>query len=207
MIVPLFPRAVDSPPRPLAGLFPASYETSQAAGETQIARGLGAATRGSLPLKGFAPRARQLSILICAAGQLSLAAAAGPAAAASTDAATATVQGKLQAGPQGALRVVTPAGAVALTSSDPSILHTLDDPRMNGREVRLTGRPDHSPTDRLDVAHVLTVRNGKVYRLRFYCHVCNIPATEPGPCVCCQRWTELEEIPVDQVTDDMVLVP
>ena len=80
---------------------------------------------------------------------------------------------------------------------------------MNGREVRLEGKAGNSPSDAksLDVAHVFTVHDGKVFRLRFYCHVCNIPATEPGPCVCCQRWTDLEEIPVSQVTDDMVLVP
>lgn len=116
-----------------------------------------------------------------------------------------SVQGKLVNGPEGTLRVATPSGDAEVTSSDSSILHTLQDPRMNGREVRLEGR--RNPTNLLDVAHVFTVRDGKVYRLRFYCHVCNIPATEPGPCVCCQRWTDLEEIPLDQVTDDMVLVP
>lgn len=116
-----------------------------------------------------------------------------------------SVQGKLVNGQDGTLRVATPSGEVAVTSSDSSILHTLQDPRMNGREVRLEGRRDSASA--LDVAHVFTVRDGRVFRLRFYCHVCNIPATEPGPCVCCQRWTDLEEIPLDQVTDDMVLVP
>jgi len=80
---------------------------------------------------------------------------------------------------------------------------------MNGREVRLEGKGGNSPGDAksLDVAHLFTAHDGQLFRLRFYCHVCNIPATEPGPCVCCQRWTDLEEIPVRQVTDDMVLVP
>jgi ketosteroid isomerase-like protein len=120
-----------------------------------------------------------------------------------------TVQGKLEVGSDGSLRVAAAAGEVALTSSDSSILHTLQDPRMNGREVRLKGRLENSPgaAGLLDVAHVVTVHDGKVFRLRFYCHVCNIPATEPGPCVCCQRWTDLEEIPLSEVTDDMVLVP
>lgn len=112
-------------------------------------------------------------------------------------------------GPQGTLHVRTPSGEVVITSTDSSVLHTLQDPRMNGREVRLEGKAEDSPGDAksLDVAHVFTVHDGKFFRLRFYCHVCNIPAAEPGPCVCCQRWTDLEEIPVSQVTDDMVLVP
>jgi hypothetical protein len=120
-----------------------------------------------------------------------------------------TVQGKLEIGPAGALSVSTSSGEIAVTSSDPSILHTLQDPRMSGREVRLIGHAGNAPgaTNSIDVAHVFTVHDGKVFRLRFYCHVCNIPATEPGPCVCCQRWTDLEEIPVSEVTDDMVLVP
>jgi hypothetical protein len=118
-----------------------------------------------------------------------------------------TVQGKLVIGPQGALHVQTATGEVVVTSTDSSILHTLQDPRMNGREVRLEGKAADSPAKSLDVAHVFTIHDGKLFRLRFYCHVCNIPATEPGPCVCCQRWTDLEEIPVSQVTDDMVLVP
>ena len=120
-----------------------------------------------------------------------------------------TVQGTLVLGPQGALHVQSTSGEVVVTSSDASILYTLQDPRMNGREVRLEGKAANAPGDArsLDVAHVFTVHDGKVFRLRFYCHVCNIPATEPGPCVCCQRWTDLEEVPVNQVTDDMVLVP
>jgi hypothetical protein len=111
-------------------------------------------------------------------------------------------------GPQGTLHVATESGeVVVVASTDSAVLHTLQDPRMNGREVRLEGKAENSPAKSLDVAHVFTVHDGKLFRLRFYCHVCNIPATEPGPCVCCQRWTDLEEIPVDQVTDDMVLVP
>ncbi len=119
-----------------------------------------------------------------------------------------TIQGKLVIGQQGSLHVETASGEVVVTSGDASILHTLQDPRMNGRVVKLEGTTSSSSGEStLNVEHVLTVHDGKVFRLRFYCHVCNIPATEPGPCVCCQRWTDLEEIPVSEVTDDMVLVP
>ncbi|HUI40562.1 MAG TPA: hypothetical protein VL523_01215 [Terriglobia bacterium] len=119
--------------------------------------------------------------------------------------AAAFIQGKLEIAKQGDPSVVTPAGAVAITSDNPSLLHTLQDSRLAGREVRLMGERDAGGV--FEAEHLFTVRDGKLYRLRFYCHVCNIAATEPGPCVCCQRPTELEEIPADQVTDDMVMVP
>lgn len=122
-----------------------------------------------------------------------------------SSAATVSLQGRLVAAGDGSLHLSSRSGEILLHSSDPSILHTLQDPRLRGRELRLDGQRNSDGS--FEVSHLFTVRDGEVFRLRFYCHVCNIPATEPGPCVCCQRPTELEEIPVDQVTSDMVLVP
>lgn len=149
--------------------------------------------------------ARTLLILLVSAAYLPIFSATAAAVNSPSD----TIQGKLVIGPQGSLHVATASGDVVVTSTDSSILHTLQDPRMNGREVRLEGQLQNAANaaKTLDVAHVFTLHDGKLFRLRFYCHVCNIPATQPGPCVCCQRWTDLEEIPVSQVTDDMVLVP
>ena len=115
------------------------------------------------------------------------------------------LQGKLVVTRSEELRLSTSSGDVPVTSNNPQLLHTLQDARLRGREVRLEGQ--RSSRGEFNVSHIFIVRDGKLYRLRYYCHVCNIPATEPGPCVCCQRPTELEEIPVDQVTQDMVLVP
>jgi hypothetical protein len=74
------------------------------------------------------------------------------------------------------------------------LLHTLQDKRLANREVRLEGvtLADSS----FEVAKFFTVRDGKLYRVRYYCEICNIEALEPGPCVCCQQPTELQEIPV-----------
>lgn len=118
---------------------------------------------------------------------------------------TSALQGRLVVSDAAGLRLSTSSGDIAVTSSNPQLLHTLQDSRLHGREVRLEG--ERTPSGQLNVSHILVVRDGKLYRLRYYCHVCNIPATEPGPCVCCQRPTELEEIPEGQVTPDMVLVP
>ncbi|HXJ94285.1 MAG TPA: hypothetical protein VMT20_15665 [Terriglobia bacterium] len=117
----------------------------------------------------------------------------------------ATLEGKLIITEGEGLRLATPGGDIAVTSDNPQLLHTLQDTRLAGRQVKLEGR--RKPDGAFNASQIVVVRDGKLYRLRYYCHVCNIPATEPGPCVCCQRPTELEEIPADQVTKDMVLVP
>ena len=115
------------------------------------------------------------------------------------------LQGTLVVAGQGVARLATPTGNFVLKSDSPSLLHTLQDPRLNGRQVQLEGRANADGT--FDASHLYTLRDGKLYKLRYYCHVCNIAATEPGPCVCCQRPTDLEEIPLSEVTDDMVTVP
>ena len=125
--------------------------------------------------------------------------------AAQNGAAQTTVQGKLQIAVANVVKVATSGGTFAVTSGDPSLLRTLQDTRLSGRDVRLEG--ERKPDGSFDVRHLYTVRDGKLFRIRYYCHVCNIAATEPGNCVCCQRPTDLEEIPVEEVTDDMVTVP
>jgi len=74
------------------------------------------------------------------------------------------------------------------------LLHTLEDKRLLSRELRLVGtvQPDGS----FQVRKIFTVRDGRLYRVQYYCDVCNIVAVEPGRCVCCQRPTKLQEIPV-----------
>ena len=119
--------------------------------------------------------------------------------------ASASIQGKLDNASAGALKVATSTDAVTVTSNNPALLHTLQDSRLNGREVRLEG--ERKPDGSVDAKHLFLVNGAKLFRLRYYCHVCNIPAMEPGNCVCCQRPTVLDEIPADEVSDDMVMVP
>jgi hypothetical protein len=114
------------------------------------------------------------------------------------------IQGKLEVA-DGAAKLASQTGTVSVSSSNSSLQNTLGDGRLNGREVRLEG--ERKPDGSFEARHLFTVRDGKLFRVRYYCHVCNIPATEPGNCVCCQRPTELDEIPADEVTDDMVMVP
>lgn len=81
-----------------------------------------------------------------------------------------------------------------LTARTTYLLHTLQDPRLAHREIRVLGTA--KPDGTLEVSKFYTVRDGKLYRVRYYCEVCNIEALEPGNCVCCQQPTELQEMPV-----------
>jgi hypothetical protein len=92
-----------------------------------------------------------------------------------------------------------------LSGKTSSLLHTLQDQRLLNREVRLEGTLKADGT--FEVAHLFTVRDGKLYKVRYYCNICNIAALEPGNCVCCQRPTELQEIPLSEVGKDTVVVP
>jgi len=82
-----------------------------------------------------------------------------------------------------------------LSASTPYLLHTLQDERLNGRAVRVEGMM--KPDGTFEAEWLYTLHNGRLYRVRYFCKVCNIVALEPGPCVCCQQPTELQEIPKD----------
>jgi hypothetical protein len=70
--------------------------------------------------------------------------------------------------------------------------NTLKDKRLEGREIRVEGEWASDGT--LKVSQFYTVKDGKLYRVRYFCEVCNIESLEPGDCVCCQAPTELQEI-------------
>jgi hypothetical protein len=85
-----------------------------------------------------------------------------------------------------------------LSATTTYLFHTLLDKRLANREVRIEGTTIATGT--FEVERLYTVRNGKLYRVRYFCKVCNIEALEPGDCVCCQQPTELQEIPADDST-------
>ncbi len=114
------------------------------------------------------------------------------------------LQGKLiVVGGRSALK--TAKGDYTVGAQSSYLLHTLQDEHLLNREVRVEGtlRPDGT----FEAAHLFTVRDGKLFKVRYYCSICNIAALEPGNCVCCQRPTELQEIPLSEVGKDTVVVP
>ncbi|MFB3923377.1 MAG: hypothetical protein ACE145_16770 [Terriglobia bacterium] len=89
----------------------------------------------------------------------------------------------------------TKARLLPLSGREEWLLHTLQDKRLADREIRVEG--ESQPDGSLKVNHFFTVHDGKLYRVRYFCEICNIEALEPGNCVCCQQPTELQEIPVE----------
>jgi hypothetical protein len=105
----------------------------------------------------------------------------------------AVLEGKLVT-TQGDCPLIKIGGKAETLSADTThLLHTLQDKRLDGRQVRLEGiaKPDGS----FEVHWLYTVHDGKLFRVRYFCATCNIVALEPGNCVCCQQPTELQEIP------------
>jgi hypothetical protein len=69
----------------------------------------------------------------------------------------------------------------------------LRDPQLIDREWELVGTP--GPEGRFRIAKLYTIKDGKRYRVTYYCEICNIVTHEPGRCMCCQGPTELQEVP------------
>ena len=108
----------------------------------------------------------------------------------------AVLEGKLVTTRGGCSMVNINGREQPLSADTPHLLHTLEDKRLEGREVRLEGVAQSDGT--FEVHWLYTVHGGKLYRVRYFCATCNIVALEPGICVCCQQPTELQEIPVDK---------
>ena len=83
----------------------------------------------------------------------------------------------------------------ALSANTPYLLHTMQDKRLDGREVRLEGIASRMAPSRFSGSTPSTMASS--FSVRYFCATCNIVALEPGHCVCCQQPTELQEIPKD----------
>jgi len=121
---------------------------------------------------------------------------ASPAPAQTPGAKSTTLQGKLLNVPGPGPVLKTKDKEYPLAARTDWLLHTLADKRLENREVRLEGTLQ--PDGRLKVNQLYTVRDGKLFRVRYFCEICNIEALGPGNCVCCQQPTELQEIPVPE---------
>lgn len=82
-----------------------------------------------------------------------------------------------------------------LLASDDEMKETLEDKRIAGRMLQVEG--NWKTPDTFQVQRFFTVHDGKLFKLTYYCYVCNITTYKPGPCECCQRPVEPREVPYD----------
>ena len=69
----------------------------------------------------------------------------------------------------------------------------LRDPQLLEREWELVGSVQ--PDGHFEIVKLFTIKDGKRYRVTYFCTICNITTYQPGRCMCCQGPTDLHEIP------------
>jgi hypothetical protein len=127
-------------------------------------------------------------------------------AAVSLHAATApkseTVRGKLVVSSGEAPVVETAEHRRIVLDGDAPTRKVLHDPRVNGFEVEARGHFTAPGKFLIDPQHTraLLVRDGgKLKMITYWCDVCYIRAYAPGPCVCCQKDTDLDLRDLDDI--------
>jgi hypothetical protein len=106
-----------------------------------------------------------------------------------------TLRGNLivQSGQQPA--VETPDHHRILLDGDQPTRKVLHDERVNGFEMEARGHftaPDRFLIDPQHTRALLVRERGHLKMITYWCDVCGIRAYTPGPCVCCQKETELD---------------
>jgi hypothetical protein len=113
-----------------------------------------------------------------------------------------TVRGKLVVNSGEATVVETAEHQRIVLDGDQPTRKVLHDPRVNGFEVEARGHFTAPGQFLVDPQHTraLVVReNGKPKMITYWCDVCYIRAYAPGPCVCCQKDTDLELRDLDDI--------
>jgi hypothetical protein len=138
-----------------------------------------------------------------------LVAVAGPNRAAEPDAPKPAVAPAPTQVLTGKVAPVTPAAdpskpAVTLTTADGKTYPLLEDnvsrilflePKLHDRQVQLTVAPP-SGSDPVKVTQVRVLVEGVPHEAYYWCEKCQLRASEPGLCKCCNGPTEYVEVPV-----------
>jgi len=164
-------------------------------GNIQRKPGSPPALRARRPSGGFPPRFEGLLVFLTFALAFSWGARAFPQEAGKTQ----TIEGRLISDKGTGPMLKTRTKSYVLGGRTTYLFHTLEDNRLQNREVHLEGAL--TPHGGFEVERIFTVHHGMLYRIRYFCETCNIEALEPGNCVCCQQPTELQEYPASEGAD------
>lgn len=110
-----------------------------------------------------------------------------------------TIRGTLVAssgavpGPDEPLVVSIAGGKKVTLTGDIFSQGQLRDQRLAGRTWEFEGV--YLPGGEFEIQRLFTIKDGKRYKVTYWCEVCAIRTHEPGRCMCCQDETELQEIP------------
>lgn len=94
------------------------------------------------------------------------------------------------------LLFMTDEGQRLTLSGDEYSTSQLTDPRLKDRHWELRGTP--KADGGFDVLRLFTIKDGELFRVTYFCVICNIRSHNNGPCMCCQEETEIQELPIEE---------
>ena len=86
----------------------------------------------------------------------------------------------------------TPISYKLLPSRDAKALFA--DTNLHSRILLVKGRLDKNSALEI-IGNLHTLKNGELYELYYYCDICSIETSFPGPCLCCREDVVLLERP------------
>ena len=95
------------------------------------------------------------------------------------------------------LLFVTEDGQRLTLVGDEYATSQLADPRLKGRHWELQGTRKSEGV--FEVLRLFTIKAGQLYRVTYFCVICNIRSHLAGDCMCCQEETEVQELPVAEL--------
>lgn len=114
---------------------------------------------------------------------------------------TVYMQGRVVSGSPKAVRFEAKDGAIySLVRNDHSAA-LFADTNLYSRTLLIKGRALDDGKRFEITGNLHSVRNGQVYELYYYCDICAIATSFPGPCLCCREPVELREKAVDDPRD------
>jgi hypothetical protein len=111
------------------------------------------------------------------------------------DSAKATARGKLTKSPDKKPVLETSDHKLLYLDGDEQTVKVLNDERLAGSDFEALGRntsPDHFEIDPIHDRAMFVHKDGKRLMITYWCDVCYIRTYSPGPCWCCQRYTDLD---------------
>jgi hypothetical protein len=112
-----------------------------------------------------------------------------------------SVRGKLTVHEGAPATIETEDHQTVTIDGDAVTRKVLNDERLNGFEVEAHGHftnPGHFVINPTHTHSLLVRQSGKLKLVSYWCDICSIRAYTPGPCVCCQRETNLDLIDPDK---------
>jgi hypothetical protein len=117
------------------------------------------------------------------------------ALAATNQAGGESVRGKLVQHGDGPATLDTPDGRTVALAGDAESQKVLHDPRLGGLELETLGHFTSANQFTLGPFYdknMFVIKDGRRLRITYWCDICAIRTYAPGPCVCCQKWTDLD---------------